>query len=80
MLAADLSVVAERNEQAASGLQGLLAWANTSMEEQNRDLIRKMWDQLASAQRAEARLKFNSSATVTKYRKCRSSMRLTYNP
>jgi len=48
LLAADLSVVAERNARAASGLQGLLAWANMSMEEQNRDLIRRMWDQLAT--------------------------------
>ena len=43
LLAADLGVVAKRNERTVAGLADLLSWANASMEEQNRSLIRTLW-------------------------------------
>ena len=46
LLAADLSLAAKRNERIASGLQGLCSWADSSMEEQNRSLIRAMWEKV----------------------------------
>jgi hypothetical protein len=46
LLAANLSVVAERNERAASGLQGLCALANESMENQNRAMLRALHERV----------------------------------
>jgi hypothetical protein len=44
LLAADLSVVIERNETTTAGLTDLLSWAEASLEQQNRRLIRALWE------------------------------------
>jgi hypothetical protein len=46
LLAADLSVVIERNERTVAGLADLLSWAEASMEQQNRRLIRTLWERV----------------------------------
>jgi hypothetical protein len=46
LLSSDLSVVAKRNERIATDLRGLCTWANASMEEQNRSLIRTLFERL----------------------------------
>jgi hypothetical protein len=43
LLEADLSVVIERNERTRAGLTDLLSWADASLEQQNRRLIRALW-------------------------------------
>jgi hypothetical protein len=43
LLAADLSVVADRNERTAAGLADLLSWAEASLGQQNRQLIRALF-------------------------------------
>ena len=53
LLAADLSVVAERNERAASGLADMLRWAEASFEQQNRHLIRTLFERLRLLEEAK---------------------------
>jgi hypothetical protein len=46
LVAAELGDVIDRNESTVAGLTDLLSWADASMEQQNRRLLRALWGRL----------------------------------
>ncbi len=53
LLAANLSVVAEKNARAVTGLREMCAWAEAGMEQQNRRLIRTLFERLRLLEEAK---------------------------